>query len=127
MSVGSGLLTTLYPRIPDGNWKGYQILCGIGYFLVLNMLRTIGSRLWRRYPINFPPLGTSGCAMLAGPPALSHSEPPQLYGMSSSCAVFFAAGQSVFQERFAYDLSRVAPADAVNEVLSVGTIRFGSI
>lgn len=38
MSIGSGLLTTLYPRIPDGNWIGFQILCGIGYSLVINMV-----------------------------------------------------------------------------------------
>lgn len=47
MSVGSGLLTTLYPGVPDSHWIGFQILCGSGYSLVMNMISTVGSG----YPI----------------------------------------------------------------------------
>lgn len=38
LSIGCGLLTTLYPAISDGRWIGSQILCGIGYSLVLVMV-----------------------------------------------------------------------------------------
>lgn len=36
--LGGGLLSTLYPRISDGHWIGYQIFGGIGYSLVTNLV-----------------------------------------------------------------------------------------
>lgn len=50
-----------------------------------------------------------------------------LSGTSTSCAVFLAACQSVFQERLVHHLARVVPADTVKEVLSVGTIQVLSV
>jgi hypothetical protein len=41
VSIGSGLLTTLYPTISDGHWIGYQILGGIGYSLSSNLVRSL--------------------------------------------------------------------------------------
>ena len=38
LSIGCGLLTAIYPAISDGHWIGFQILCGIGYSLVLTMV-----------------------------------------------------------------------------------------
>lgn len=30
LAVGTGLLTTFHPNMPDGKWIGYQILLGLG-------------------------------------------------------------------------------------------------
>lgn len=49
------------------------------------------------------------------------------FGMSTSCAIFLAAGQSVFQERLAHDVSHVVPEDTVNAILSVGATQIRSV
>ena len=38
VSIGAGLLTTIYPSVSDGHWIGYQILGGIGYSLASNLV-----------------------------------------------------------------------------------------
>jgi predicted MFS family arabinose efflux permease len=38
ISIGSGLLTTLYPGVSSARWIGYQILVGMGYPLAINMV-----------------------------------------------------------------------------------------
>lgn len=37
--LSGGLLSTIYPGIPSGNWIGYQILGGTGYALATNLVR----------------------------------------------------------------------------------------
>lgn len=38
VSIGSGLLTTIYPDISGSHWVGYQILGGVGYSLSSNLV-----------------------------------------------------------------------------------------
>ena len=43
-----------------------------------------------------------------------------LFGISTSCAVFLAIGQTLFNTRLSISPSRVVPADVVTRVVSVG-------
>ena len=75
----------------------------------------------------FPLLGKSGVQASLPPGLVPVGDNTLLFGMSTSCAVFLAACQSVFQERLVHHLARVVPADTVKEVLSVGTIQILSV
>ena len=50
-----------------------------------------------------------------------------LFGISTSCAVFLAIGQAVFETRLSAQLSQVVPADVVARVLSVGATDIRSV
>lgn len=50
-----------------------------------------------------------------------------LFGMSTSCAIFLAAGQSAFQERLAHDLAQVVPVDTLKKIMSVGATQIQSV
>lgn len=34
-SIGTGLLYTLYPGSPEGQWLGYQVICGAGFGIAI--------------------------------------------------------------------------------------------
>lgn len=38
VSLGAGLMTTIYPGISDGHWIGFQILGGVGYALCSSLV-----------------------------------------------------------------------------------------
>ena len=50
-----------------------------------------------------------------------------LFGISTSCAVFLAIGQSVIISRLGSELSSVLPANTVEAVISMGATNFRSI
>lgn len=108
LSIGCGLLTTLYPAISTGHWIGYQILCGIGYALVVTMSQ-LG--IQASLPPELVPIGVTTL----------------LFVISASCAVYLAVGQTIFQERLVRTLSEVLPPNTVSQVLSVGATQLRSI
>ncbi|KAI0444324.1 major facilitator superfamily domain-containing protein [Xylaria telfairii] len=108
VSLGGGLLSTLYPGISDRYWIGYQIFGGIGYSLASNISH-LGMQA--SLPQNLVPIGAS--TLLAV--------------ISTSCAVFNAIAQAVFQERVKINLGRVVPADTVKDIINAGALNFESL
>ena len=108
MSIGCGLLTTLAPSVSDGHWIGFQILCGVGYSLVISMAH-LGVQA--TLPKELVPIGATTL----------------LFGMSTSCAVFLAVGQAVFQSRLSSELLQVLPTSVVNEIISVGATQIRTV
>ncbi|KAI0466914.1 major facilitator superfamily domain-containing protein [Xylaria cf. heliscus] len=106
VSLGGGLLSTLYPGISTGHWIGYQIFGGIGYSLASNISH-LGMQA--SLPQDLVPIGTS--TLLAV--------------ISTSCAIFNAVAQAVFQERIQINLSRVVSADTVKNIINAGALNFG--
>ncbi|KAF1940885.1 MFS general substrate transporter [Clathrospora elynae] len=106
--LGGGLLTSIYPGISDGHWIGYQIFGGIGYSLATNLAH-LGMQA--SLPMDLVPLGASNLLMV----------------ISTSCAIFLAIGQAVFQDRLAMNLSGVVSPDTVNELVSVGATRIREV
>jgi hypothetical protein len=47
--------------------------------------------------------------------------------ISTSCAIFLAIGQSVFQHRLVANLSTIVPSHTVDEILSVGATRIREV
>ncbi|KAI1355959.1 MFS general substrate transporter [Xylaria sp. FL0043] len=108
VSLGGGLLSTLYPGISDGHWIGYQIFGGIGYSLASNISH-LGMQA--SLPQDLVPIGAS--TLLAV--------------ISTSCAVFNAVAQAVFQERAQINLGRVVPADTVKDIINAGALNFETL
>ncbi|PVI03881.1 MFS general substrate transporter [Periconia macrospinosa] len=106
--LGSGLLSALYPNITDGHWIGYQILGGAGYSLATNLAH-LGMQA--SLPKELVPLGASFLLMV----------------ISTSCAIFLAIGQALFQERLVANLSRVTSLQTVADILAVGATRFRDV
>ena len=108
MCIGCALLTTLSPEVSDGHWIGFQILCGVGYSLVISMAH-LGVQA--TLPKDLVPIGATTL----------------LFGMSTSCAVFLAVGQAVFQDRLSSELSQVVPSSVVKEIISVGATQIHTV
>ena len=47
--------------------------------------------------------------------------------VSTSCSVFLALGQLVFQRRLEVNLSSVAPPDLIKDIISAGATNFRSV
>ncbi|KAF7863966.1 hypothetical protein EAF04_006931 [Stromatinia cepivora] len=110
--LGAGLLTTLHPGISSWHWIGYQILGGIGYSLASNLAHLKAHLgLQASLPAELVPIGATTL----------------LFGISTSCAVFLAIGQAVFQECLQTNLSEVVSPDVVNAVISVGANSFWTV
>ncbi|KAK8098759.1 MFS general substrate transporter [Apiospora kogelbergensis] len=105
--IGGGLLSTLYPGITSGHWIGYQIFGGIGYALSTNLAH-LGMQA--SLPKELVPIGASNLLMF----------------ISTSCSVFLAVGQTLFQQRLIINLSTVVDADVVTKVISAGATNYRS-
>ncbi|KAI1420133.1 MFS general substrate transporter [Xylaria sp. FL1777] len=108
VSLGGGLLSTLYPGISTGHWIGYQIFGGIGYSLASNISH-LGMQA--SLPQDLVPIGAS--TLLAV--------------ISTSCAVFNAVAQAVFQQRIQINLDRVVSADTAKNIIDAGALNFGAL
>lgn len=106
--IGGGLLSTLYPGISTGHWIGYQIFGGIGYSLATNLAH-LGMQA--SLPADLVPIGATTL----------------LFGISTSCAVFLAIGDAVFQQRLHLNLENVVSEDVTNAVISAGATKIRSI
>ncbi|KAI0874256.1 major facilitator superfamily domain-containing protein [Hypoxylon argillaceum] len=107
VSLGGGLLSTLYPKISTGHRIGYQIFGGIGYSLASNISH-LGMQA--SHPQDLVPIGASTLLTV----------------ISTSCAVFNAVAQAVFQERIQINLERVVPVDTVKNIINAGALNFGA-
>ncbi|KAI0101408.1 major facilitator superfamily domain-containing protein [Nemania sp. FL0031] len=108
VSLGGGLLSTIYPGISDGHWIGYQIFGGIGYSLSSNISH-IG--LQASLPQDLIPIGAS--ILLAV--------------ISMSCAVFNAVAQAVFQQRIQTNLNGIVSPDTVTGIINAGALNYQSL
>ncbi|KAJ8119220.1 hypothetical protein ONZ43_g3789 [Nemania bipapillata] len=108
VSIGSGLLTTLYPGISDGHWIGYQILGGIGYSLSSNLSHLA---MQASLPQDLVPLGASTLLSI----------------ISTSCAIFVSVGQTVFQQQLKNNLGSVIPQDTVTKIIDSGVTDLSSL
>ncbi|OTA98358.1 hypothetical protein M426DRAFT_113543 [Hypoxylon sp. CI-4A] len=106
--LSGGLLSTIYPDISSGHWIGYQIFGGIGYSLATNLAQ-VGMQT--SLPPELAPTGSSNLLMI----------------VSTSCSVFLAIGQLVFQKRLNTNLSIVVPPNVVTDVVSAGATNFRSV
>ncbi|KAH9905855.1 major facilitator superfamily domain-containing protein [Xylariomycetidae sp. FL2044] len=106
--IGGGLLSTLYPQISDAKWIGYQIFGGIGYSLATN-LSHLGMQ--SSLPQDLVPIGAS--TLLAV--------------ISTSCAIFNAVGQAVFQSRLKVNLEGVVSDEVVDRLISAGATNVASV
>lgn len=62
-------------------------------------------------PHNLVPIGTSTLLMI----------------ISTSCAIFMAVGQAVFQTRLEVNLGKILPADVVDAIISSGATEISSL
>ncbi|KAK7733716.1 hypothetical protein SLS53_008183 [Cytospora paraplurivora] len=95
--LGGGLLTTIYPNISGAYWVGYQIFGGVGYSLASNL--------------DLVPLGSSALLTI----------------MSTSCAIFMAIGQTVFQKQLQVNLGKVVPENVVKKIVDSGVTDVASL
>ncbi|ETS76587.1 hypothetical protein PFICI_11974 [Pestalotiopsis fici W106-1] len=108
VSIGSGLLTTIYPDVSGAHWVGYQILGGMGYSLSSNLSHLA---MQTSLPQDLVPLGASTLLAI----------------ISTSCAIFMAIGQAVFQQLLQKNLSPVVPQDIIDKIIDSGVTDFSSL
>ncbi|KAI1373132.1 MFS general substrate transporter [Hypoxylon crocopeplum] len=106
--IGGGLLSTIYPGISTGHWIGYQILGGFGFSLAGNLAH-LGMQA--SLPMELVPLGATNLLAI----------------ISTSCAIFTAIGQTVFQKRLMSNLEAIVAPDVVNDIISAGATNLGSV
>ncbi|RYP09460.1 hypothetical protein DL764_001285 [Monosporascus ibericus] len=106
--LGGGLFTTIYPGISDGHWIGYQIFGGIGYSLASNLSHIA---MQSSLPQDLVPLGASTLLSV----------------ISTSCAIFMAIGQAVFQRQLQVNLGTVIPGDVVDMIIDAGVTNMDSL
>ncbi|KAM0817451.1 putative Major facilitator superfamily (MFS) profile domain-containing protein [Seiridium cardinale] len=99
--LGGGLLTTIYPDISGSHWVGYQILGGVGYSLSSNLSHLA---MQTSLPQDLVPLGASTLLSI----------------ISTSCAIFAAVGQAVFQKQLQVNLGPVISQDFVDKIIDSG-------
>ncbi|OTB18374.1 hypothetical protein K445DRAFT_55418 [Daldinia sp. EC12] len=99
--IGGGLLTTIYPNISGAHWVGYQIFGGIGYSLASNLSHIA---MQSSLPQDLVPLGSSTLLSI----------------ISTSCAIFMAIGQAVFQKQLQVNLGAVVSETVVEEIINSG-------
>lgn len=124
--IGGGLLTTIYPDISGSHWVGYQIFGGIGYSLVSNLV----SGLRTSIPLSLLLISLqSHLAMQSSLPQdlVPLGSSTLLSVISTSCAIFLAIGQTVFQGRLQANLSTVVSNDVVDEIINSGVTKVGSL
>jgi hypothetical protein len=96
-----GLLTTIYPNVSGSHWVGYQILGGVGYSLTSNLSHLA---MQSSLPQDLVPLGSSTLLAI----------------ISTSCSIFMAIGQAVFQRQLQVNLSGVIPSNLVEDIIDSG-------
>ncbi|KAI2619591.1 MFS general substrate transporter [Hypoxylon sp. NC1633] len=106
--MGGGLLSTIYPEISSGHWIGYQILAGFGFSLAGNLAH-LGMQA--SLPTDLVPLGATTLLAI----------------ISTSCTIFTAIGQAVFQRRLMANLSDIVPPEVVRDIISAGATNLGSV
>ncbi|KAI1652074.1 MFS general substrate transporter [Daldinia loculata] len=106
--IGGGLLSTIYPEISSGHWIGYQILAGFGFSLAGNLAH-LGMQA--SLPIELVPLGATTLLTI----------------ISTSCTIFTAIGQTIFQKRLMANLSVVVPPEVVQAIISAGATNLDSV
>ncbi|CAJ2513953.1 Uu.00g020720.m01.CDS01 [Anthostomella pinea] len=106
--IGGGLLTTIYPEISAAHWIGYQIFGGIGYSLASNLSHLA---MQSSLPQDLVPLGASTLLSV----------------ISTSCAIFMAIGQTVFQKQLQANLGAVVSEDLVEKIIDAGVTNIGSL
>ncbi|PYI10684.1 hypothetical protein BO78DRAFT_414321 [Aspergillus sclerotiicarbonarius CBS 121057] len=108
VSLGGGLLSTLYPSISDGHWIGFQILGGVGYSLIVTMAH-VGVQT--SLPPDLVPFGATTL----------------LFVISASCAIFLAVGEAVFHARLEQNLAHVISSSLAKHVIAAGASGVRSI
>ncbi|XDG05654.1 hypothetical protein ABKA04_005269 [Annulohypoxylon sp. FPYF3050] len=106
--IGGGLLTTIYPDISGAHWVGYQIFGGVGYALSSNLSHVA---MQSSLPQDLVPLGSTTLLTI----------------ISTSCAVFMAIGQTVFQKRLQVNLGDVVPEHVVQDIINSGVTNLRSL
>jgi hypothetical protein len=106
--LGGGLLSTLYPDISSGHWIGYQIFGGVGYSLASNLSHLA---MQSSLPQDLVPIGSSTLLAI----------------ISTSCAIFMAIGQTVFQKRLEVNLGAVVPENTVQAIINGGATNVASL
>ncbi|KAK9772824.1 putative Major facilitator superfamily (MFS) profile domain-containing protein [Seiridium cardinale] len=106
--LGGGLLTTIYPDISGSHWVGYQILGGVGYSLSSNLSHLA---MQTSLPQDLVPLGASTLLSI----------------ISTSCAIFAAVGQAVFQKQLQVNLGPVISQDFVDKIIDSGVTDLNSL
>ncbi|OTB17445.1 hypothetical protein K445DRAFT_277151 [Daldinia sp. EC12] len=106
--IGGGLLSTIYPEISSGHWIGYQILAGFGFSLAGNLAH-LGMQA--TLPMELVPLGATTLLTV----------------ISTSCAIFTAIGQTIFQKRLMVNLSTVVSPETVQNIISAGATNIDSV
>ncbi|MCJ1245728.1 hypothetical protein MMC30_002932 [Trapelia coarctata] len=100
-SVGSGLLSTLQTDSGRAAWIGYQILCGFGFGLIVQMpLIAVQAAL----PLAKVPTGTT----------------IMVFFQFLSGSVFLAIAQAIFQSRLLAELALQAPTENAAAILAAG-------
>ncbi|KAF7905078.1 uncharacterized protein EAF01_005599 [Botrytis porri] len=108
VSIGGGLLSTIYPDISGAHWVGYQILGGVGYSLSSNISHLA---MQSSIPQDLVPFGSSTLLTI----------------ISTSCAIFMAIGQAVFQQLLQKNLGPVVSQDTVNKIIDSGVTDLKSL
>ncbi|AEO62944.1 uncharacterized protein THITE_2141153 [Thermothielavioides terrestris NRRL 8126] len=103
-----GLLTTIYPDISGAHWVGYQILGGVGYSLGTNLSHLA---MQSSLPQDLVPLGASTLLTV----------------ISTSCSIFMAIGQAVFQRQLQANLAGVVSEQVVDNIINSGVTSLGSL
>ncbi|KAI2472648.1 MFS general substrate transporter [Annulohypoxylon bovei var. microspora] len=106
--IGGGLLTTIYPDISGAHWVGYQIFGGIGYSLISNLSHIA---MQSSLPQDLVPLGSSTLLSV----------------ISTSCAIFMAIGQTLFQKRLQVNLGAIVSNDIAEEIINSGVTSVRSL
>ncbi|KAI5925016.1 MFS general substrate transporter [Camillea tinctor] len=108
VSIGGGTLSLLHPGVVYAKIIGYQILGGVGFCLATNMSH-IGTQA--SLPMELVPIGATNLLTV----------------ISTSCSIFLAIGQLVFQRSILTNLSNVVSQDVVDRVISSGATNLASV
>ncbi|XXH01735.1 hypothetical protein Hte_008096 [Hypoxylon texense] len=124
--IGGGLLTTIYPDISGSHWVGYQIFGGIGYSLVSNLVSGLRASMALSLLLIFL---QSHLAMQSSLPQdlVPLGSSTLLSVISTSCAIYLAIGQTVFQGRLQTNLGTVVSNDVVEEIINSGVTSVRSL
>ncbi|KAI0889803.1 major facilitator superfamily domain-containing protein [Annulohypoxylon maeteangense] len=106
--LAGGLLSTIYPGISSGHWIGYQIFGGIGYSLASNLAH-LGMQA--SLPKELVPIGATTLLTI----------------ISTSCSVFLAVGQTVFQSALRINLAPIVSSNTIDAIISAGATNVGSV
>lgn len=130
VSIGGGLLTTIYPDVSSSRWIGYQILGGVGYSLSSNLVG-VPSLLFHVFlsDSNMKYFFQSHLAMQSSLPQdlVPLGSSTLLSVISTSCAIFMAVGQAVFQRQLQHNLGDILPEDTVAKIIDSGVTDLSSL